>query len=133
MESKILAAEAALHSKKRDKHNARWSEQDQAAQIFLRKTVLEFLNIKPHLKSKIKKKATVLRSVAENLRKQASKLRALNLKQDAKILSEVAENCDLEADNAFPTDPATIKKVESDPGLIIREIGNLRLRSFVGE
>ena len=124
--ARLLEAEAAIEESIEDPPcDPRWSEQDRAAQLFLKHACLSAINIEPVYFSDIQAKVAKLRTVAVSLREQSIMLKSLGLKSEAQKLGEIAADCEDEARIAEPN------LETNDPWLIIRDRGDTKLRTYI--
>ncbi len=123
---KALEFEAALTEKIEDAtRELKWSDQDRAAQLLLVHVYRDALLLRPIFRSEFEEKFRVLRKIAVDLRRNGKLLRAFTLELDATKLDEIADNCDIEARLSDPIE------FEDDPGIMKRESGDVKLRTFV--
>jgi hypothetical protein len=126
-EARSWEYEAAMFERLEDPPaDPRWSEQDRAVQLFLRRTYREYLDVKPVLLSDLKVKVKKFVEVAEVLRRQATTLKSLGKEPDAQKLEHIASDCDSAARNMLPHDG-------DDPWVITRQSKDADLRVFVTE
>lgn len=115
-EVKFLEADADMLKGLRDPPaNPRWSEQDRAAQLFLRRAYRYCLDVEPVLLSDLKVKSNCYRKIAEVFRQQAGTLQSLGAAFDAEEFEALAHEYDKKAGNMLPRDG-------EDPWVIIRQI-----------
>jgi len=124
--ARLLEAEAAVEEGMGDlPSDSRWSEQDRAAQLFLKQACRSAINIEPTYFSDIQAKVAKLRTIAASLREQSVMLKSLGLKGEARKLDEIAADCE---DEARITEP---NLETDDPWVIIRDRGDPKLRTYV--
>ncbi len=106
-----------------------WSEQDYAAQLFLARAYHIALNCEPEMLSDLQSKSSKLREISERLRELARELKSMGeyvFPYYANKLEQVADDCE---DDAKVITPNLI----NSPWLIIRERGDLRIRTMVAK
>jgi hypothetical protein len=106
-----------------------WSEQNYAAQLFLARAYHIALNCEPEILSDPQSKVSKLRHISERLRGLARELESMGeyvFPYYANKLEEVADDCEDDAKVMTPN-------LVNSPWLIIRERGDLRLRTLVAK
>jgi hypothetical protein len=127
LQAKYLEAEADFTDQEKfPAVDARWSEQDRAAQLFLWHNYKNALDIKPQIYSDFLAKSKNLTQIAQELRTISAKLDSLKPWFDARPeLERIAARCE---DAARLEDPKTF---DDDPGLIRRRTGNEEWRTYI--
>jgi hypothetical protein len=131
-EAKFLEAEAAMLERLRDPPaDPSWTEQDLAAQRFLRHAYRDYLDLRPVFLSDLKVKSNCYRKVAGVFRQQADTLQSLGAEFDAEEFKALAQEYDKKAADMLPRDG-------DDPWIITRkpqdfelQPQDVELRSFV--
>jgi hypothetical protein len=122
----LLEAQAAVEEGIGDPpSDPRWSEQDRAAQLFLKHACWSAINIKPVYFSDIQVKVAKLRTVAASLREHSIMLKTLSLKSEARKLWEIADDCEDQARIVEPNLDI------DDPWVIVRDRGDPKLRTYI--
>jgi hypothetical protein len=131
-EADLLEAEAAvLESLYDPPADPRWSEQDRAVQLFLRRAYEASLDHELVFLSDLEAKASKLQKVAKRQRSGAAILSSLGMECEAQKLQQIASDCDDEAFNILPYDGVHFSLQTHDPWVITRRRGDLELRTFV--
>jgi hypothetical protein len=132
-EADLLEAEAALLESLYDPpSDPRWSEQDRAVQLFLRRVYKAALNHELIFLSDLEAKVSKLQKVAKRQRSDAAILKSLGLKREARKLRQIASDLDKDAFSTLPYGGANNYSLETDdPWIITRQRGDLELRTFV--
>jgi hypothetical protein len=134
IEARLLEDDAATLEKSEDlmPMDPRWSEQDHAAQIFLRRACYAAIDIEPIFLSGIRAKIDELRGASQALRAEEAKLQRLGLGGVAREFLQVADSCDDEARNLRP-EPSPSGRRADDPWIISRDRGDPKVRAFVAD
>jgi len=139
-EADLLEAEAALLESLCDPPaDPRWSEQDRAVQLFLRRAYEAALDHELEFLSDLEAKASKLQKVAKRLQSDAAILSSLGMEREARKLLRIASNCEDKAFNILPiqdipseqTDAPRFSLKTDDPWIITRRRGDLQLGTFV--
>jgi hypothetical protein len=139
-EADLLEAEAALVEGEYDPlADPRWSEQDRAVQLFLRRAYEAGLNHELVFLSDLEAKVSKLQKVAKRLRSDSAVLSSLGMEREARKLQRIASNCDCEAFRILPNQPIPSEQNDGppfnlqtdDPWIITRRRGDLELRTFL--
>jgi hypothetical protein len=135
-----LEAEAALVEGEYDPPaDPKWSEQDRAVQLFLRRAYEAALNHELVFLSDLEAKVSKLQNVAKRLRSDSAVLSLLGMEREARKIQRIASDCDYEAFNILPNqgipseqnDGPFFNLKTDDPWIITRRRGDLELRTFL--
>jgi hypothetical protein len=131
-EADLLEAEAALLESLYDPPaDPRWSEQNRAVQLFLRRAYEAPIDHELVFLSDLEAKVSMLQKVAKRQRSDAAILSSLGMECEAHKLQQIASDCDDEAFNILPYDGGHYSLQTHDPWIITRRRGDLELRTFV--
>jgi hypothetical protein len=112
--AKLLEQEAAALERLQDPpSDPRWSEQDLAAQSFLRFAFYNAIDIEPVFLTDLKKRNELLQAVIDVLKTQSSALTSLGLADSAHQLEEIISDIDAEVGNLvdlFTKDNSDIRR-----------------------
>jgi hypothetical protein len=139
-EADLLEAEAALVEGEYDPPaDPKWSEQDRAVQLFLRRAYEAALNHELVFLSDLEAKVSKLQNVAKRLRSDSAVLSLLGMEREARKIQRIASDFDYEAFNILPNqgipseqnDGPFFNLQTDDPWIITRRRGDLELRTFL--
>jgi hypothetical protein len=129
--AKRLEAHAALEESLAMARPAAY-EQDRAVRLFLRQACLSALNIRPVFRSDIQAHLDELNKIAAGLRSQAIALRAVEMEAQARVVDEIAIDCEVRRRILQPEKRATSRFPSADdPWIIERDRGDHRIRTYV--